>query len=188
MYNEQELLLAVSRGNEQAFRQLILQYSALLHSFIYRHTESRELAEEIVQDIFIQLWLTRESLEQVRNFHTYLFVLSRNRTINEMKKLLREKKRLHRWQEENTPPTDPHETIDLKTYVDLVDEAVEQLAPQQKKVWIMSRRDGFTYQQIADELQISRETVKSYLKAANTGIIRYLTPRTEYLLLFLFLK
>ncbi len=46
MYNEQELLLAVSRGNEQAFRQLILQYSALLHSFIYRHTESRELAEE----------------------------------------------------------------------------------------------------------------------------------------------
>ena len=188
MHNEKELLVAVSRGNEQAFCELVDAYSAILHSFIYKHTESRELAEEIVQDIFTQVWLTRETLTEVRNFYTYLYVLCRNRAFNELKKLAREKKRLHQWQQEQEVISGGEESGLPYEYLDLVKEAVEQLPAQQKKVWTLSRKDGLTYQQVAEQLQISRETVKSYLKAANTGILKFLTARIGPWIIFLLLK
>jgi len=189
MHNEKELLLAVSRGNEQAFCELVDAYSSPLHTFIFRHTDSRELAEEIVQDIFTQVWLTRETLTEVRNFYTYLYVLCRNRAFNELKKMAREKKRLQQWQQEQDTASMADEKGELPyEYLDLVKEAVEQLPAQQKKVWTLSRKEGLTYMQVAEQLQISRETVKSYLKAANTGILKYLTARIGPWVIFLFLK
>ncbi|MBO9571980.1 MAG: sigma-70 family RNA polymerase sigma factor, partial [Chitinophagaceae bacterium] len=63
-----------------------------------------------------------------------------------------------------------------------IEEAIGQLPAQQKKVWLLSRREGKKYAEIAEEMNISRETVKSYLKLANTSIMQQLQQKITVLL------
>lgn len=172
-------LQEVAQGNEAAFRDLFRQYADHLYAYIWQLTKSRELAEEVVQDIFLQIWISREALAEVRNFRNYLFVIARNHALNAMKKMMRERKRAMEWElargEEDTPP--PREP-DL----DIVEEAIRQLPAQQQKAWLLSRRQGKKYQEIAQEMELSRETVKKYIQYATQSIVRYVTSRISTLL------
>jgi RNA polymerase sigma-70 factor (ECF subfamily) len=176
---KEALLLRVADGDEKAFTQLLEAYSGLLYGFALRHGIARETAEELVQDIFTQVWQTRESLAEIRNFRTYLYVISRNRILNEVKKMIRERKRYQEWATSvitGGPETDGREK---EEQLSLVDAAIHQLPPQQKKVWTLNRREGLTYPQIAAEMGISRETVKTYLQHANATITRYIVSRQQ---------
>lgn len=174
-----DTLQAVSRGDEAAFRDLFRQYADHLYAYIWQLTKSRELAEEVVQDIFLQIWISREALAGVRNFRNYLFVIARNHALNAIKKMMRERKRAMEWElargEEDVPP--PQEP-DL----DIVEEAIRQLPSQQQKAWLLSRRGGKKYHEIAREMQLSRETVKKYIQYATQSIVRYVTSRISTLL------
>ncbi|NSL87696.1 sigma-70 family RNA polymerase sigma factor [Chitinophaga sp. Mgbs1] len=170
------MLLRIAEGDEQAFTALLTATSGLLYSFVLRHTGSREVAEEIVQDIYTQIWQTRESLSAIRNFRTYLYVISRNRILNEIKRMARERRRHQAW--EQTAATVPQEDSSVREqHYSLIDTAVNLLPPQQHKVWVLNRRQKMTYQEIAAEMQISRETVKTYLQHATQAITRYIKDR-----------
>ncbi len=67
-YPEKKLLLQVAEGDETAFIQLYLQQHQLLASYVFRITESRELTEEIMQDVFMNIWRVRETLAGINNF------------------------------------------------------------------------------------------------------------------------
>lgn len=179
------LLEQVSAGNERAFRKLVQQYADVLHNYIHQLTKSHEMAEEVVQDIFLQIWTCRELLENVRNFRNYLFVISRNHALNALKKALREKKRQEEWQACNAPLLHTTEHTDIEPQLGLIEEAIRQLPPQQQKVWIMSRREGMKYSEIAEKMGLSRETVKKYLQHATLSITQHVTSRMDLLLLSL---
>ncbi|WP_423735020.1 sigma-70 family RNA polymerase sigma factor [Chitinophaga caseinilytica] len=172
-------LLEVSRGDENAFRDLFRQYADHLYAYIWQLTKSRELAEEVVQDIFLQIWISREALAGVRNFRNYLFVIARNHALNAIKKMMRERKRAMEWElargEADTP-------ISPEPDLDIVEEAIRQLPSQQQKAWLLSRRQGKKYHEIAREMQLSRETVKKYIQYATQSIVRYVTSRITTLL------
>lgn len=180
------LLEQVSAGNERAFRKLVQQYADILHNYIHQLTKSHEMAEEVVQDIFLQIWTCRELLSDVRNFRNYLFVISRNHALNVLKKALREKKRRQEWENSHGPFLYADQT-DMEPQLSLIDEAVLQLPPQQQKVWVMSRRQGMKYSEIAEKTGLSRETVKKYLQHATLSITRHVTSRMDLLLLSLLL-
>jgi RNA polymerase sigma-70 factor (family 1) len=177
-HTTEALLQRIAGGDEKAFTQLLVDNAGLLYSFVLRHTSVKEIAEEIVQDIFTQIWQTRESLAEIRNFRTYLYVISRNRMLNEIKKMVRERKQYQQWV--NTIATTGEEnTGEIEQQHSLVDMAINSLPPQQLKVWTLNRRQGLTYQQIATEMNISRETVKTYLQHANASITKYISARLE---------
>ncbi|MFB6456243.1 RNA polymerase sigma factor [Chitinophaga sp. Hz27] len=174
-YIESVLLLHVAQGDEKAFTRLVVIHSGPLYTFLCKHLDNKELAEEIVQDVFTQIWQTRETLAEIRNFRTFLYVISRNRMLNELKKMTRERKQRQAWisqQPETSPEQDEQQVIEEQH--SLVDNAISKLPPQQQKVWLLNRREGLTYKQIAGELNISRETVKTYLQLANQTIARFL--------------
>ncbi|MGE7776268.1 sigma-70 family RNA polymerase sigma factor [Chitinophaga sp. NPDC101104] len=170
----------VSRGDENAFRDLFRLYADHLYAYIWQLTKSRELAEEVVQDIFLQIWISREALAGVRNFRNYLFVIARNHALNAIKKMMRERKRAMEWELArgiaDTPLSTPEPDLDI------VEEAIRQLPSQQQKAWLLSRRQGKKYHEIAREMQLSRETVKKYIQYATQSIVRYVTSRTTTLL------
>ena len=85
-HKESELLQNVSTGSSKAFRSLYFQWEPTLSSFIFQITKSKELTSEIVQDVFLKIWMTRESLQEVKNFKAYLYVVSKNQAINALKK------------------------------------------------------------------------------------------------------
>lgn len=189
LHSKPELLLRIAQGDEAAFTQLFKQYAKLLYSFLYEHTDSPQLADDLVQDIFTKLWLTRESLPNIKNIHAYLFTLARNHVINDLKKKIRERKRNSEWHEMLQTVNAGNEQ-QREVQLDIIDQAVGQLSAQQQRVWLMSRRESKKYSEIAAELGISKETVKKYLQYANVSITTYVLSKVDILLLlfFYFLK
>jgi RNA polymerase sigma factor (sigma-70 family) len=188
-YEEKEVLERIAKGDEAAFRQLVHTFTPLLAPYILKFTKSKERTQEIVEDIFTQMWISRESLSQVNNFRRYLYVASRNHALNAIRNMMREEKRHLKWLQdqpsgiaENTPAQD------YSPYIGLVEEAVQQLPEQQKKVWELCRVQGKKYQEAAAEMGLSRETVKKYLQYAQASITKYVQNKVVVALAGLLLK
>ncbi len=179
------LLQEVSQGCESAFRALFHQYADHLHTYIWQLSKSKELAEEVVQDIFLQIWMSRETLSGIRNFRTYLFVIARNHALNALKKIARERKHQDEWEQTRYPELEPQ---DLEASLGIVEEAIAQLPAQQQRAWLLSRKQGKKYQEIAAEMELSRETVKKYIHYATQSIMQYVIRHPDLLLITLLLS
>ena len=186
---ENELLLQVARGSEQAFRQLFMRYHQWLISHIFRLTGSMAQAEEVAQDVFLKLWMNREVLEGIHKFKPYLFVLSRNHAVNVLKATIKERMRRQEWEKEHAhQPLNSEEEPTVTQYT-LLDEAIDQLPEQQRKVYLLSRYEQLTYIEISGKMNISRETVKKYIQIAIASITAFMKRKIaeiELLLVFLF--
>jgi len=187
--NEEQLLLQVAQGDEAAFAQLYQQRHHQLGSYIFSILKSRELTQEIVQDVFLKVWMGRESLAEVRSFKDYLFIMSRNAAISMLKKLATQQQ--HQKEYGNTEVSvqaGDEEAANLKeTGLSLIDQAVNQLPPRQLQCFILSRRQKLTYSEIAAELGIGKETVKSHMEAAIASISRYVKTEMDKVLLLLWI-
>lgn len=184
--NEKELLSLAATGNEAAFAQLFYAYHNKLGAYVFRFTQSREITEEIVQDVFLKIWLNRHTLSSIENFGSYIYVLSKNHTLNCLRSLAKERvrnKQIEKNYLENHPECIPEDS-DNTNYA-LVDRAINALPPQQQKAYILSRRERMKYEEIASYMCISRETVKKYLQLATHFIIRYVREHNTTLLILL---
>lgn len=183
---EKVLLQQIADGNEFAFRAIYDRYHQLLGSYIYRLTGSRSETEEIVQDVFLKLWMTRETLRSIENIKAYLFIISKNHALNAMARRMREIAQTKEWQKEQKTNSSAGNEEQDRVY-SLIDTAISQLPPQQKKVFLLSRHERLTYVEIGKKLALSRETVKSYLQLATASISKYIHGHMEVMLLLLFL-
>lgn len=179
------LLLKVAEGDEKAFSELFRIYYNQLGDFIMRITESETITQEIVQDVFLKIWVNRKNLGEIECFKAYLLVVARNHAYNYLKKMAREKSKSKEWAR-----TIVHHTYidiedrDIKNPEDLIDEAINLLPPQQMKVYTLSRRNGMKQSEIARELNISLETVKKHMVLALRFLKNYLhTNKTYFFLL-----
>jgi len=180
--NEKVVLLQVAQGDEQAFRVLFGAYHQLLAAHVYRLTESMELAEEIVQDVFLKIWMSREALAEVHHFHAYLFVVSKHQALNALRKIARERSRQRTWANDTAVAEAAH-VDDRTSFYNLIDEAIRQLPPQQQKVYLLSRHDHLKYREIAEQMGISPETVKKYMQLAIASISAYVRDNIDVFLL-----
>ena len=184
--HDAELLSRVSSGDEMAFRELYEKYAALLYHFLHEHFDDTSSADDLVQDIFTQIWLTRESLGSIRRFGSFLFVLAKRAVLNHIKKKIRDRKRIQEYA--TRIYNDENEPTETDAQLNIIEQAIERLPEQQKKVWIYSRREGLTYADIAGNMNISRETVKKYLQLARVAITKYVEQHIDLVLLILLTK
>lgn len=181
--NDNELLRLIAEGNETAFRKLFVDHHQLIGTHIFRITKSKQLTEEIVQDIFLKIWMARETLAQIENFNAYLFIISRNHTLNVLRKIAKEQERHKTWEKQHQPESGNElENLPLS----LVDEAIEKLPVRQRETYLLHRHHRLTYHEIADQLGISKETVKTHLKLAVGFITKYVCSRLTLLAIFIF--
>lgn len=177
--------MLVSQGDEQAFTLLFHTWHHRLGAYIYRLTRSLPLTEEIVQDVFLKIWLNRRALWEVERFGPYLYVISRNHALNSLRQIARERRQQSDWQEHlltsaGTAGEDSHHYFNI-----LIQAAVDQLPSQQQKVYLLSRQEGLSYKEIAERLQIAPETVKRHMKLALRAITAYIQANRDILLLIL---
>lgn len=176
IYDEQSLLLQTASGNEDAFAVLFNRYHHLLGQFIFKITKSSLSAEEITHDVFLKIWQARESLSEIGDFKAYLFRVARNQAINAVRTIIRERKRRDAWEtaEIRNGQIVPFTNLaEKEACLSLIDQAIEQLPPQQKRAWTLSRQSRLTYKEIAHEMQISKTTVKSYIQLAVSSISKF---------------
>jgi RNA polymerase sigma-70 factor (ECF subfamily) len=180
--NERELLLRIAEGNEHAFRKLFDHYWDNVYSVAFVLTKSSVLSEEIVQDVFLKIWLKRDQLVSVTKFEGYLFIVARNHIYNELRKKTMERpfvEHLDQYFLETSAL--PGQEMMLKETKQMIDRAVKQLPPQQRAVFELSRNEGLDHAKIADKLGISRLTVKSHMTKALQSIRQYLQTHTDEL-------
>ena len=173
------LLLKVAEGNENAFCQLFKTYDSQLNGYIMSMTRSEPLTQEMVQDVFLKIWMNRHSLKEIYSFKSYLFVIARNHTFDTLKQIKRKRKREKEWMNNmvNQTLNDHAETAIDKSY-EKIQDAVKLLPPQQKKIYSL-KREGMKQADIAQELNISVETVKKHMLLAMRFLKSQIRPNIQ---------
>jgi RNA polymerase sigma-70 factor (family 1) len=165
--NEKELFALIAQGNKAAFSKLFDYYEPRIYPFVFKITRSEVLTEEIVQELFIKLWTNREQFPQIEYPRSYIFRMATNRTYNYLKsqsrRVVAESKGMSAAiLEENST----EELINFKETEAIINNAVELLPEQRKKVYILSRRQGLNTEEIAEQMNLSPKTVKNHLTEA----------------------
>lgn len=185
--NEKELLLSVADGDENAFRLLFELYAKLLYPFLYRTVKSQELAEEMIQEVMLKVWLNRDKLPELDYPRQWIFRVAANLSYTAIKRSLHESriiKELERGAEDHQDGESAVGLAELKRHVQ---EAVRLLPKERRRIYLLSREGGLSREEIAEQLRISPATVKNAIAAALKFIREYLEKLGYTLPLYLVL-
>lgn len=168
------LLRLLREGDEGAFESIFRRWYAPLVRLSESLTRSRARAEEIVQDVMLELWRRRDTLEADGSPQAYLFQSTRNRSLNDIRHE-RVKERGEPHVVAATAPFGPAADTQLEEgeIAAAVYDALSELSERSRTVFEMSRMQGLRYQEIAEELGISIKTVEAHMGKA----LRHLRER-----------
>ena len=188
-YDEKALLLEIAAGDERAFRKLFDLYKERFYAVVLKMTRSDEVAEDIVQDVFMNIWSKRESLVDVDNPASYFFTAVYRRVYHHYRKVALEKKLFQVVPPKEESVNTTEEMVLAHESKNLISEAISKLPPQQQLVFKLSKQEGLSREDVAHQLHISPNTVKNHLTDAIKFIRVFLNNSTlTFLIIFWFLK
>ncbi|EKU90105.1 RNA polymerase sigma-70 factor [Bacteroides oleiciplenus] len=162
------LLQSLTEGSFPAFEKLYNLYSGKLYNFMMRISSGNQyMAEEVVQQTFIRVWEVRERIDPTENFISYLCTIARNMSMNMYQHQTVEyiyTEYLLKSSSDRDQQTE--ESTDLRFLNDYIDSLAEELPPSRKKIFLLSKRQGYTNKEIAGMLGISESTVATQLSLA----------------------
>ncbi|MCF0072807.1 sigma-70 family RNA polymerase sigma factor [Dyadobacter sp. CY261] len=164
--NEADLLIRVSCGDENAYKQLYDHYSTTIYRVAYRYLQSADMAEDVVQEIFLAIWNKRSDFREIRAFQSYLFFMTKNLCLKHIKDLAKELTANSEFAERvnvDEPDATGH-------YQELLDKALQQLPPQQKRAFELAKIQGLSHEMVAGILNLSASTVNNHITAALKSI------------------
>lgn len=174
---------ALQNGDHKAFEEVFLAYFDKVKYLLTRLLRSESDAEELAQDIFVKLWMKHTSIDPNKAFSTYLYTITRNTALNYLKHKLVEENFRNSFScldEEEADSSD--ELLFAKEISLLVEMAVCRMPVQRRKIYQMSREEGISNNEIAEELRISKKTVENQLSLALQEIKRVISA---FLIFFL---
>lgn len=175
---------AIAQDDERAFNRLFVEYHQQLGHFVFSVTRSKELTEEIIQDVFVKLWENRQQAPFIKNFPAYLFIITRNHTLNAIRKQAQAKEKQAAIAEHYEGLAEKEPGAEEPLYA-LLDSAVDRLPVQQKKVYLL-RQQGLKNADVAYKLDISVNSVKKYQQWATQTIVKLIKAGPFTGIVFLF--
>lgn len=169
-----QLFLQVADGDERAFETLFNAFLPKLHPFIIKFIKSELAAQEIIQETFIRVWISRDKLSEIDNPGGWLYKVASNECYSYLRKSILNNKFFNPLTFEPEPVNSTHESFALKELNRLIGEAINKLPAQRKRIYQMSRVEGKSIPEIAALLNISPNTVKNTLVATLKFIREYL--------------
>ena len=186
--NESLLVHNLSKGNLLAFNTLYKEYSGRLYRFALGYLKSEVEAEELVQEVFTKIWEKRADLKKELSFKSFLFTIA----FNIIRKHFRTKAYLSEYFKTGIISDLDMQTSQKITYDSLyqyITELVNQLPARRKEIFIKSRFEGLSINEIAEKLKISHKTVENQLtdalKFIRTNLNRENIPVILFFILFI---
>lgn len=172
MGSEAKLLIALSKGDESAFNDLFGRYYDMMLYLALKYLPERDDAKEVVQDAFVKLWENRHASTDVSNIKNFLYTIVKNNCLNVLKRnefILKSKKEIL-WKEMEYR----YQALERMQYGDVefeelkqkIDEAIDKLPEQCKKVFKLNRFNNLKYKDIASLLNLSEKTVEYHMSKA----------------------
>ncbi|SOD92567.1 RNA polymerase sigma factor [Spirosoma fluviale] len=163
-YPIESILGSVIQGDQAAFAKLYRHYRTPALKFCFYLVKDQEEAENMIHDLFIKIWERRTQINPTLNFNSYLFTCLRNMAFDYLKQV--EKSQLLRQRYMEQMESVPEEPDDQEARIQLLEVAINSLSEKRKMILLMNVEGGKSYQEIAEMLRISKNTVKNQLVKA----------------------
>jgi RNA polymerase sigma-70 factor (ECF subfamily) len=175
------LINKITTGDEVAFRQLfMLYYQRLFHLAMY-FLKSKELAEEVVSDIFFHLWVRKNTLTAISDIDKYLYTAVKNQSLYYLrrKNIMPNNDTMELYRIEWIPDAedDPEYALLDREYKDLIQQAILSLPEKCREVFRLVFSDRLKHKDIATLLDISEKTVEAHMSSAYKRIAQYVTKK-----------
>jgi RNA polymerase sigma-70 factor (ECF subfamily) len=171
---EQILLSQLKEGEQRAFEQIYQLYSERIYGRLIRLLKDEDMADSILQDVFLRIWERRAQIDPGQPFKAYLYKIAENFVYDYFRKVARDKKLQVKLRAAASEYYDQiEENIFKKEYEALIGEAILKLPPQRQKVFLLCRMDGKSYEEAAGLLGISVSTVSNQLVKATRSVKEY---------------
>jgi RNA polymerase sigma factor (sigma-70 family) len=188
IHNEAALLRRLQQGSEEAFTELYRHYSPQLYLKIFWLVKDQQLSEELVQDLFTRLWLSKTDIDPEQNFPGYLATIATRMIIDTFRKIRRDdalKQKILNAAKDTYGHIE--ENADYRESKKHLDNALASLSPQQATAYRLCRLEGYSYREAAGMMGISVNTIKEYIAIANKNIRAYMMNHLDSALVLIML-
>lgn len=181
-FDDREWIENIRKGDEESFEFLFKKYYLSLARFAWRYVGSKAIAEELIQELFTNLWEKREELDTKGSVRSYLYKSVRNLSLNHLKHQNVKNKYDSEWMAQiGNPQIEFRDDKREKQIREAIAQAIEELPERSRMTYKLHRYDGLTYSEIAEVMDISVKTVESQM----TRTLKILRERLAWLLPFL---
>jgi len=182
--DEKALLIELKRGDKIAFKQLYEVYSGKLASKLIYLLKSEELAQDILQDVFLKIWINREMIDTELSFGAFLYKIATNLSKNVIRKNVYDQLMRDEVGKEGVyhPMEEDEDAEQAKA---ILDQAMDQLTERQREVYTLHKLEGLSYQEISEKLNISLSAINHHIQKANKQLKAVLKSRSFELFILL---
>ena len=158
----------VAIGDTRAFRQIFDALFSNLTKFSFSFVHSKEAATEIVDELFVQLWIKRADIMKINDLRVYLYTATKNASLNYISKKAKqiEIEPYENLQVQMTDLVSPEQIMITKEMLQKIKEAVDSLPPRCKLIFKFVREDGLSYSEVAEILGLSVKTIDAQMVIA----------------------
>ncbi|MCH8494692.1 MAG: RNA polymerase sigma-70 factor [Balneolales bacterium] len=164
--NEPDVVARIQRGDKEAFAMIYRLYFTSLCEFSFYMTKDAEVAKELVQDAFLAIWEQRSDWSPQSTVRSYLFKAVKNRSLD----FLKHQKVVRKWEDNSKSSqvdvTEDEDRLTRQQLANAINKEIERLPPKSRIIFLMSRQQGFTYNEIAEIQGISVKTVETQIGRA----------------------
>jgi RNA polymerase sigma-70 factor (ECF subfamily) len=167
--NEKELIILLKKGSQKAFDSLYQMYSKRLYAYCYQYTKSREETEEIVQDVFMKLWMNKSTIHQEDTVKYLLFAIAKNHLINAYKSHLNSfvfEEYVDYYNREEFSINDTSHGVEQEDFYKLLRKAMTHLSETQQQIVDYCKLQQLSNRETAERLSLKEQTVKNQLSLA----------------------
>lgn len=164
-----ELQTRIANNDETAFTQLYLHFGKKLIHFSISLVRSKEIAEELVEDVFVKLWANRSHITEIENLTVYLYVAVKNKSLNALSQKAKELVAAsfdYLDTKVDEFAADPYDLMITAEMMNRMHQAIESLPPRCKMIFKLIREDGLRYKEVGDILNISVNTIDAQMAIA----------------------
>lgn len=159
-----DIIGRLKQNDKEAFNLLFYMYAEKLFKFSLTFFNEEVEAEEIVQEVFLKIWLKRKTISDPSTFNAYIYTIAKNMIFNNLKKnIYRKKYETYIYSNSQASRNDTENEVIYEETKQRVERALDQLPKKRKEVFLLSRREGLKNKEIAEKLDISIKTVETHM-------------------------
>ncbi|WP_421940094.1 RNA polymerase sigma factor [Pedobacter sp.] len=171
-----ELFLLIKEDDEKAYAEIFKRYAEILLRHAFRLLANKEEANDVIQDVFMTLWQKRAEIEIKTALSSYLYSAIRNRIFDHLshqKIAVRYAESISAFMIEGYNITD--DVVRERELAHLIQREIDALPSRMREVFLLNKKEGLSYSQIADQMGITSETAKQQVYKA----VKILKPRID---------